>query len=265
MNRVFEIRDFLDIDTSKNIVVEPDSRYEIVKKRLFEVIKRYNPERIVKSGIGSGKIIIDILDNFESSTLVVVESSFKNIKSFLEINKNNPNLEKIYFINGDVNILPVDYYMADLFISIDNLDFIVSSASIDEFRRVIQFDSILFISALVLHKEDLDGILDDLMKMVFPIHNEYYIPNDLKVILELNGFKVIDEFIDNIDENIFQKFDFFKEIYGTPDEDPMEFIKVNKSEFELLYKLTDSTISHPYYTGVFMKNKPDQDDSGKIV
>lgn len=263
MTRLDEINEFLEHDYKKNAVIEPEHRYDVLKERIFEIIETCNPRVIVKAGLGNGKLIFEIAEKYDSY-FVVVESSFMLIKEFLAKYEGNSVLEKIRFINGDFTNFPVDYYAADLLLSIDFLDFIESGRAIDEFRRAIQFDSMFFIASVVLNDEDIEGAYDDFMRILFPLHNDYYLKSDLNTVLDLNEFRCIKDKMLYFDEDLKSKIEYFKELYSNPDQDPDEFILNNKEVFDSHYKMNDGIISVPYYMGLFSREKPNS-PKGKIV
>ena len=114
MNRFNSVREFIEFDLQNNYIIEPPSRLNSIKERLFDIINTYKPGVIVKAGIGSGNLIEEISSQFDSY-IVVVEPSLKAIKQFIEKNKSTA----VKFINGDFHDFPVDYFAADLIICVD--------------------------------------------------------------------------------------------------------------------------------------------------
>ncbi|MFC1668785.1 methyltransferase domain-containing protein [Spirochaetota bacterium] len=259
MNRFSEIKKFVEFDFSKNIIIEPKSRYLKLKEMLFEVIDTYNPQVIVKAGLGNGKLLFEIAENYDS-LVVVVEPSYDNVKNFLELHKGSGALEQIKFIVGNFEEFPVDYYAANLLINIDMFDFIESNKVLDEFRRAIEFESILFIASVVLHEDDIEGVYDDFMKVAFPIHNDYYLEVDLKTFMDLNEFKFIKGKLEYFEENIPGQLDYFDELYNSK-KDALDFIKKNREDFNTLYGFNENIVNLPYFSGIFMRNKIQPKDS----
>ncbi len=256
MNRLKQVQDFIDYDLKNNFLIEPKNRYDAVKERLFDVINTYNPGVIVKAGIGHGDILMEMVKKFKSY-FVVVEPSFSAISNFLNIHAGDSDTQKIKFINGDLNDFPVDYYASDLTICIDYLDFFNSGKFIDEIKRSLQFDGIFFLSTVVLNSNDIDGIYDDFTRIVFPLHNDYYIPEDIITFLELKEFKLVKNIQINFKNNLNLKIEYFQKLYdsGTK-QNALDFIQTHKEEFLNLMQMDENqNISEPYYFGVYMRVK----------
>ncbi len=256
MSRLDLVNKFIEFDIDNNHSIEPESRVDAIKERLFDIIKTYKPEVILKAGIGNGKILMDIASEF-NSYIVVVEPSLKAIKDFL--NSNNDN--EIKFINGDFHDLPVDYYASNLLICIDYLDFFDSSKCIDEFKRAMQFNGILFFSGVVLKNDDVEGIYDDFMRKIFPLHYDYYLADDFNTFLKLKDFDLIKSMHLQFDENLQSQIDYYQEIFNNINkEEALEFIQTQKDDFKNILGMDENyQISEQYYIGVFMRNKPNQD------
>ncbi|MBN2401394.1 MAG: class I SAM-dependent methyltransferase [Spirochaetes bacterium] len=256
MTRLKQVQDFIDNDLKNNFFIEPHYRYEAVKERLFDVINTYNPGVIVKAGIGHGDILLEILKNF-NSYIVVVEPSFSAINNFLQSYGEENDLQRIKFINGDFHDFPVDYYASNLIICIDYLDFFDSSKCIDEFKRALQFEGIFFFATVVLDDNDIEGIYDDFIRLLFPLHNDYYIQEDITTILELKDFKLIKNMQINFKNNLQSKIDYFRKIYNTtPEGNALEFIQSHKEDFVKFMHMNENyDITEPYYLGVYMRKK----------
>ncbi|HOO72449.1 MAG TPA: class I SAM-dependent methyltransferase [Spirochaetota bacterium] len=254
MERTDDIIKFLEYSSGENIVIEPQQRLNHVRERLFDVIKTYNPKVIVKAGLGNGSLLLDLASSADTY-LVVVDYSYENIRRFIEKNKQNSALEKIRFIVGDFSAFPVDYYAADMVASIDYFDFIETAAAIDEFRRALQFEGILFIAEEVLHEKDLDGVYDELMAALFPLHNDYYLESDMKTFLGLNEFKFIKGDVTSFPVDLNAVTEHYAG-FGSIDRDYVSnYINENNDALKSLYELSGGSISVPYFIGVFMREK----------
>jgi len=258
MNRLHSVIDFIEFDRENAYYLEPAYRYDEIVKRIFDVIDTYTPSIIVKIGVGSGKLIIDILKKHDG-ILVVVDPSLTALTSFTEKNSGMAELERIRMINGEYHLFPVDYYKADLIICIDYLNFLDSSKSIDEFKRALQFDGILFFSGVVLVNEDVEGVYDDFNRIIFPLHNDFYLENDLKTLIELKGFSFIKGSLLKFNRSLTADIEYFqKKFTDIPAEQAREFIQHHREEFEQLYELDDTlTVKEPYFIGFFSRKKPD--------
>ncbi len=133
---------------------------------------------IVKAGLGGGSLLIEMVEN-SGAYIVVVEPSLRAIGGFLERCEASVR-ERVHFINGEFHDFPIDYYKADLLVCVDCLDIFDSSRSIDEFKRALQFDGILFLCTVVLENEDTDVFTTSTCTPSFLSTHEYYLEDDLK-------------------------------------------------------------------------------------
>lgn len=255
MERFKKLQEWSIYEFDKRFFIEPESRHEIVMEKIRDVIKTYSPKVIVKAGLGNGSILIDLVNELQNVKLVVVEPSLKIIKEFIAANSENLKAKDVAFINGDFRNLPVDYYAADLIISIDNLDVQETAPVIDEFRRALQFDGYLLFAGVVLEDEDIDGVYDDFIRGIFPLHNDYYIKDDLKTFLNLKDFSFIKGKVESFEYDIDEIIEHIKGLYETPGFDPSEFIEENRAVFSELYRMNGRKIFIPYFTGLFMRRK----------
>jgi SAM-dependent methyltransferase len=254
MSRLADIISFIERDFRERTVIEPEKRLEKLKEHLFDVIKTYKPAVVVKAGLGSGPLLHELAKN-SGAYIVVVEPSMRIIEEFLNRYKNDAACENIRFINGEFNTFPVDYYAADLLITIDYIDFLESGKVADEFRRALQFDGILFIAGIVLHDEDMEGAYDDFMKKIFPLHNDYYLRDDLKTFLDLNEFTFVKGAMEYYETDLQKLVDYFDDIFAIRKNNPFNLIDEQKNTFTELYHLNGTVISEPYHVGVFMRRK----------
>ncbi|HOP61902.1 MAG TPA: class I SAM-dependent methyltransferase [Spirochaetota bacterium] len=255
MDRLKRLQEWSIYEYGKRFFIEPESRHDIVMSKIRDVVTTYKPKVIVKAGLGSGTILIDLINELSDVTLVVVEPSLKIIEQFIEANSDNEKVKDVGFINGDFRNFPVDYYASDLIISIDNLDIQETAPVIDEFRRALQFDGYLLFAGVVLEDDDIDGVYDDFMRGIFPLHNDYYIKDDLKTFLNLKDFSFIKGKGESFEYNIDEIVKHIKELYGDTEFDPASFIEENHAAFSELYQMSEKKIFIPYFTGLFMRRK----------
>ena len=255
MNRLKELQAFNIYESTRKYFFEPDSRHELLKERVYDVLATYKPEVVVKAGVGSGSLILDIMQDHAKIVLVVVEPSLRVINEFIEKNKDNPVVENIRFINGEFLKFPIDYYAADFIICVDNFDIIESAPVMDEFRRALEFEGYFLFGGVVLHDDDMDGVYDDYMKILFPLHNDYYLKDDLKTFLNLKDFSFIKGSMEYFDWNLEEMADHLSGLYNLPLDKADEFVKTNQESFINLYKLEENKISLPYFTGLFLRRK----------
>lgn len=255
MGRLRKLQELSIYEYDKKYFIEPADRHELVLNRINDVIETYKPSVVVKAGLGNGRIILDMLAWNSDITLIVVEPSLRVIEQFISDNHGNEKVRELRFVNGEFRQFPIDYYAADLIISIDNLDVQETAPVIDEFRRALQFDAYLFFAGIVLDDDDLDGVFDDYIRIIFPLHNDYYLKDDLKTFLDLKEFSFIKGNSDAFSYSLDEIKSYMKELYGDPSSDPDSFLEQNRSVFEELYELVDNSVKIPYFTGLFMRRK----------
>jgi hypothetical protein len=255
MSRFEDIINFIGHDQQKGLIIEPDKRLEHVQNSLIDVVNTYRPKVIVKAGLGRGLLLYELVKNSDAYT-VVVEPSLASIREFLSRYGRDPACGKIKFLNGEFNNFPIDYYAGDLLICVDYFDFLESGRVVDEFRRALQFDGIFFFGGVVLDDEDLEGVYDDFMKKVFPIHNDFYLREDLKTFMDLNELTFVKGGLKHYRTDLSEIAQYLGGIFPNAAENPLGQIEEQKNIFIELYKLEGSVISEPYYTGVFARRKP---------
>ncbi|RPI90372.1 MAG: class I SAM-dependent methyltransferase, partial [Spirochaetales bacterium] len=256
MERLDKVSAFLEFDRARGGYVEPPVRMDAVRERLFDVIHTYNPGVIVKAGLGGGRLLIEMVENSEAY-VVVVEPSLDAVNGFLE-RCEAPVRERVRFINGDFHDFPIDYYKADLLVCVDCLDIFDSSRSIDEFKRALQFDGILFLCTVVLENEDTDGVYDEYMRAVFPLHNDYYLEDDLKTFLELKDFRFIKGSVLKFEKNLKTQTEYFGEHFeNLAGPEVFALLERHREPMGRLYAMDNELlIREPYMIGCFMRNKP---------
>jgi hypothetical protein len=255
MDRLKQLQEWSIYEYKNLFFIEPDFRHNIIMERINDVINSYKPKVVVKAGLGSGRVVLELMNNQDIS-LVVVETSLKIIEDFIEANSANPKIKNVKFINGRFNQFPIDYYAADLIISIDNLDFQESGPVVDEFKRSLQFDKYLLLGGIVLHDDDIDGIYDDFMRIILPLHNDYYLKDDLKTFMNLKNLNFVKGNIEYFDYNIDEIKNHISDLYGDANFDEAEkHLADNQSLFSELYNLSARNITLPYFTGLFIRKK----------
>ena len=251
MNRLESIIEFINFDSKDNIFIENKNRETAIIKEINSLISSYSPSVIVKAGLGNGKLLNEISSD-KKILFVIVEPSIEIIKNYISTYNHSDNIK---FINGDFSNFPVDYFKADLLLCIDYLNFSDSGMAIDEFQRVLKFEAHLFIATTVLHDKDLDGIYDDFFRLILPVHNDFYIKEDLNTFLELNNFKNLNSQITSYNYNLNLIIENLEKKY-TDLPEYENFIKENEKVFKDLYDLKDGHITLPYFTGAYFRQKP---------
>lgn len=257
MNRLKEIIDFIENDIRSGCFIEPAERHAGVRDRLFDVIDTYKPAVIVKAGLGRGELAREIAERFDAY-IVIVEPSIVLIGDFMERHRGSAFLDRLRFINGDFQDFPVDYYAADLLITVDYLNLFDSSKCIDEFRRALQFEGILVYGDVVLAPDDTDAVYDELHRMLLPLHNEYYLDDELRTVLELKDFSFVKGMLMKFPRSLLA---VIASLAGrtpeSPDAPARAFIESHRTAFGAHYQLDGAlSVLEPYFVGCFMRNKP---------
>jgi len=261
MSRLADVVKFINFDRSKNLVFEPQVRYEALRDRLFDTVKTYNPGVIVKTGIGGGKLLAELAGNFKSR-IVAVEPSAYLIDSFLEQYGAAEAVKRISIINGDFSEFPVDYYKADMIVSADYLDIFDLGRCVDEFKRALQFEGIFFFAGTILADEDMEGIYDDFMKVLCPLHNDYYLLEDFKTVMTLKDFTFVKSMVLNFSRDLRSAMDYYGVLFGADARTrAREFLHDHRAALEEIYGLTeDDIITERYLIGIYMRNKPPKEE-----
>jgi hypothetical protein len=98
-------------------------------------------------------------------------------------------------------------------------------------------------------------VYDDFIRGIFPLHNDYYIKDDLKTFLNLKELSFIKGKVESFEYNIDQILDHLNNLYGAGDFKSSEFIEENRSVFTEIYGMKEGKILIPYFTGLFMRRK----------
>jgi hypothetical protein len=179
------------------------------------------------------------------------------VREFLKDHGSDKGVGDVQFVIGEFSDFPIDYYAANLIVCIDNLSFIESSSAIDEFRRALQFDGVLYMASPVLSDDDENAVMDEYLRRMFPLHNEYYMPEELKTVLGLNEFRFIKGSLVKFPESVRDQTAFFSGLYGGHEKDCLEFLEGNSEAVSGFYDYSEGRFSMPYYSGVFMRSKAD--------
>ncbi len=254
MSRAGDIQKLIEYDHDRHYLIDPEARRIALHNHVLDVVKTYSPAVIVKAGLGSGELVKE-LARTSDSYIVVVEQSLSLLEAF-QAGLDDAMRERIRLIAGDYYMFPVDYFAADLLICTDMLSFIDSARAVDEFRRALQFDGILFLSSVVLNEDDVDGRYDEFMHSVLPLHNDYYIQDDLKTFIGLNEFNFVKGSSMSFPRDLAELSSYFAPFRDGDAPDPAAGLEAFRGDFERFYSLSGSIIAEPYFIGVFMRIKP---------
>ncbi|MEJ5361905.1 MAG: methyltransferase domain-containing protein [Spirochaetota bacterium] len=251
------LQQLLEYDASLHTLIEPDSRFEMVFNRLKDCIETYKPHVIVKIGLGNPKYIEAIMQ-LSKALCVVVEPSLPLLQSFYATFGTQEWMNRLYTIAGNFNDFPIDYYKADMVVCIDCLDLLDTGRAIDEFRRALQFEGVFFLAGFVLPNEDLEGIFDEIVHAINPLHTDYYLEDDLKTFLTLNEFGLAKSHTEKIAVNLFLVSEYLRA-------DTTVLKQLTEEHKELLQKLynlqDDGTVALPYMISAYIRQKPSSDES----
>jgi len=259
MSRFDEISSYVKYDINNNGFIEQEEVYLKQKEILSRFIDAYNPAKILKVGLGRGKLLLDLAE-MSAAEIYVVEPSFDIIKEFKDKNAKVLSGYKIHFFCADLGFLPIDYYKMDFAILFDYLEFIDSASVIDELRRVLNFESKLLVGSVVLNDKDIEGFLDDFERELFALHNDFYISNDLNTVLKLNDFSMLKNEKFLYEDNFLKRKDFFDNDFSGDKKVALDFLKENVNIFKDFYNFNNDKLSLPYFFGLYMKNKFEEID-----
>lgn len=251
------VKKFVDSNYEKPYFIEPHDRYEILKDKINEFIKVHNPSVVVKIGLGSGEAVLGIAGKVKQ--LVVVESSLKIIKDFR--NKNGDKCKNVSFVNGEFDDLPIDYNIADMVVCLDYFDFSAARKLLDEIKRSLEFQKVFLFGGVVLNDKDFEGVFDDLMRKVIPIHNDYYLPEDLHTFMNLKDLTHVQDSIFEISRNIDNANAYIKESGLKNDWSQVtEFISENMTDLNKYYAFDeDNNYSEKYILAVYRRVYPKEE------
>ncbi len=251
------LKELIEFDASVHNLIESDTRFQLVVDRLYDCIHTYQPKVIVKIGIGNPRYIQAIMEQ-SKALLVVVEPSLSVIQSFYTAYGSKEWINRFYPVAGNVNDFPVDYYKADMLVCIDYFDLLDTGRSIDEFRRALQFDGVFFLSGFVLPNDDVEGIFDEIVHAIHPLHTDYYLEDDLKTFLHLNEFEIAKVHTENTALNLFS----IAEYLNADTNQLQKSIEEQKEKLITLYSLQgDGTVTLPYMIVASIRQKPSRDET----
>lgn len=252
------INAFVEYESDKRRIIEPAHRHALVDGNLRKALDAYHPSVVVKAGVGAGELLLTIAEKAHSC--VCVEPSFKAIEQFMQKHAGDERLKKIQMVNGHFFAMPVDYYKADMLVCVDYFDFILSTFAMEEFKRATQFEGLYFFGGVVLSDEDVEGIYDELICKINPLHNDYYLAGDLKTYLHLKDYTALSDGVETFRLDIKAFIEYWANAPFTekkPDAKEIEsFIEENKPLLTELYALDgNNTINEMYCTALYRKNR----------
>lgn len=255
-----KICEYIRMNVHKGVSIEPKEHVEAASLFLEKQLRIHSPEKIVKLGLGTGALLFDLAE--AAKYLVVIEQDLALIQEFIKKNSDDPRLAKVYFISADFHSIPLDWYCADMIVCTDYLDFHNVAMVLDECKRISEFEGILVIAGAVLHDDDIDGVYDELFRKIMPLHNDFYIPGDLRTVLKLKHFKFLDNSVVRLPVDLDKYTTFGRELSLLIGSDSCEacddYIKENSDAFSLFYELDGSRMREIYEISVYRSEKPEK-------
>ncbi len=265
--RRIDVKKFIEYNYKNKYFIEPEIRESFVLSSVLEKIKLHNPHTVLKIGIGSEKLLLEVSALVKK--MVVVEYSLDVIENFLGKYKDDPAAKKIYIINGDPSQLPIDYNIVDMILCIDCLDFIESAKAIDEMKRVLDFEKVIIIGSIVLHEKDIEGSLDEYYRSANFLHNDYYLPEDMNTMMKVKNFSLIQNNVYKYKRNLTDIKKHMSEIFSNRESNNNadKIIDEYQSDFEKYYEMdADKNILENYIVSSYRKNFPSKEkQEGSLV
>jgi hypothetical protein len=126
------------------------------------------------------------------------------------------------------------------------------------------FDAVLLYGGVVLHDDDVEGVYDDYMRLLLPLHNDYYLEGDLKTFLDLKDFKYIRGASLYFPMNNNELREHVRKYHDHNAAEVENFFTGHEREFRELYNLDDAgNFQERFFLGTFRRVMPETGD--KIV
>ena len=250
MDRSELIQNYLAGEFYQPFEVGADFRKDKILGAVDTFLREYLPEKVLR---------LSFVKNFTPEYLklrkhYVLENYFENIKLFLS----NQGSENIFAVNGSYSLMPLDYEKFDMVICSDILDMFDSINILEESKRVLNPEGYFLFTGVVLPDSDIDGVYDELIKCINPVHSDYYLETDLKTFADLKGFDFIKSekfvFRRNLKEMVshYSKFYFGKDVMRG---DHLAFLSENEALLAELYCFDGEEIDENYEVVLFRKKK----------
>ncbi|MFW6365505.1 MAG: class I SAM-dependent methyltransferase, partial [Spirochaetota bacterium] len=258
MNHLEKICEYIRESRRTGITIERSSHLDVARQFIMKQCRLFQPEVVVKAGLGAGSLVLDLAD--EAELVVVIEPDFEALADFIRQHGGDPKFDRIRVINGDLHDLPLDWYCTDMIVCVDYLDFHNVAAVLDEFKRIVDFEGYLVLATPVLHDDDIDGVYDELFRKIQPLHNDYYVPLDLRTVLGLKKFKELDSTVSEVQLDLDDIVVLGKTVSsrtGTATDDSyMEYIEQNSEAFGEMYKRDGQLLYERYEASAYRSEKP---------
>jgi ubiquinone/menaquinone biosynthesis C-methylase UbiE len=258
MNRYDMISEYVRLDNQTAGTIESSAHAGIALEFLKRQIKIHTPSVVVKAGAGNSGLYLELLESID--ILIIVEPDFATIKEHVHKFSDKVNFDKVRFINGDLENMPLDWYSSDMIICIDYLDFHNVASVLDEFKRIVDFEGELILAGSVLHDDDVEGVYDELFRLVLPLHNDFYMTSDLNTVLGLKKFRELEseKHLLKID---LQNYVKLGEIITSNAENGTnlkysDYIEKKESDLKKYYDYENNNLYENYLVSVYKSEKP---------
>ena len=188
------------------------------------------------------------------SILCVLEENIAVISRFRVIHGR----DQFMIANGLFREMPLDYDKFDLVVCSDVFDISDSASIMDEARRVLKDGGYFLFSGVVLPDADSEGIYDEMMKKINPLHSDYYLESDLLTFARLKGFEPAGSHKIVFRRNVSAMTDYFAQTFGNSDfpaadSDFSGFMKANNEVLSSVYSYDGNDIDEHYTVSLFKR------------
>ena len=119
---------------------------------------------------------------------------------------------------------------------------------------------IAIFGGIVLHDEDVEGLYDEFIHSVHPMHNDYYLESDLDTFMKLKDFSKLDDQVETYSFDAEQYVSYWKGYPGNSndvDKDvSLKILTDNAEIFSSLYSFDGKgQMKERYMTALFRKNE----------
>lgn len=257
MNRSAELCQFLELAAVNNPVYEPQNRHEALHNFIEDMLRLYNPANVLKLGVGQGELLHEIM-SMTPGRVVVVDPSLTVIENFKKNHSAENYWDRLYLVQGEFNRLPIDFFIVEMVIAVDIMNVIDSSRCMDEVKRALNFENVFIYGDVILNDDDIDGNFDDIIRMISPLHNDFYLEGDLDTFMKLKDFRLVKSSRSITKQNFIKQLEFWRQLHDevASIEELKAFYQAHKSDLDKFYNISsDFTYDEHYLLAAFMKNK----------
>ena len=124
--------------------------------------------------------------------------------------------------------------------------------------RVLKDGGYFLFSGVVLPDADSEGVYDEMMKKINPLHSDYYLESDLLTFARLKGFEPAGSHKIVFRRNVSAMTDYFAQTFGNSDfpaadSDFSGFMKANNEVLSSVYSYDGNDIDEHYTVSLFKR------------